>query len=81
MYEEAYNICLNVEDVMCMFSKELQELDRNTVQYMIEEQQELLNEQQEQLHEQRAVLNEQQTVINTLKAEIQALKTQLDKRS
>ena len=51
MYEEAYNICLNVEDVMCMFSKELQELDRNTVQYMIEEQQELLNEQQEQLHE------------------------------
>lgn len=74
MYEEAYNICLNVEDVMCMFSKELQELDRNTVQYMIEEQQELLNEQQEQLCE-------QQTIINTLKAEIQALKTQLDKRS
>lgn len=74
MYEEAYNICLNVEDVMCMFSKELQELDRNTVQYMIEEQQELLNEQQEQLCE-------QQTIINTLKAEIQALKTQLDERS
>ena len=40
MYEEVYAICQNVERVMEMFSKELRELDRNTVQYMIDEMQE-----------------------------------------
>ena len=35
IYEEAYEICLNVERVMDMFSKELYELDKNTTQYMI----------------------------------------------
>ena len=43
MYGELYEICRNVEGVMNMFSKELLELDRNTVQYMIEEQQEQLD--------------------------------------
>ena len=40
MYGEIYELCRNIEEVMNMFSKELQEIDRNTVQYMIEEQQE-----------------------------------------
>lgn len=43
MYGEVYAICRNVEGVMDMFSEELLELDRNTVQYMIEEQQEQLD--------------------------------------
>lgn len=38
-YEEIYRLCMNTEKVMNMFSKELQELDRNTVQYMIDEMQ------------------------------------------
>lgn len=38
MYDEVYQLCRNIEGVMDMFSKELLELDRNTVQYMIEEQ-------------------------------------------
>ena len=38
MYEEIYQICSNIEGVMNMFSKELLEIDRNTVKYMIEEQ-------------------------------------------
>ena len=36
MYEDVYELCRNMEDVMGLFSKELQELDRNTVQYMID---------------------------------------------
>ncbi len=40
MYEQIYEICENIEQVMGMFSKELYELDRNTVQYMIDELQE-----------------------------------------
>ena len=35
-----------MERVMGMFSKELQELDRNTVQYMIDEMEEEIDEQQ-----------------------------------
>ena len=31
MYEEIYQICSNIEGVMNMFSKELLEIDRNTV--------------------------------------------------
>ncbi len=37
MYGQIYEICQNIEQVMGMFSKELYELDRNTVQYMIDE--------------------------------------------
>lgn len=40
MYEDIYELCRNMEDVMGLFSKELQELDRNTVQYMIDVMQE-----------------------------------------
>ncbi len=40
MYAQIYEICQNIEKVMEMFSKELYELDRNTVQYMIDELQE-----------------------------------------
>ena len=40
MYEQIYEICQNIEQVMGMFSKELYELDRNTVRYMIDELQE-----------------------------------------
>lgn len=32
-------MCLNTEKVMNMFSKELSQLDKNTVQYMIDEMQ------------------------------------------
>ena len=43
MYDEVYQLCRNTEKVMEMFSKELQELDRNTVQYMINEMQDTIN--------------------------------------
>ena len=39
LYDEVYSMCLNTEKVMQMFSKELAELDKNTVQYMIDEMQ------------------------------------------
>ena len=51
MYEEIYVMCRNVEKVMEMFSKELLELDKNTVQYMIDEMQETIDNQQSQLKE------------------------------
>ena len=37
IYEEVYTICLNMERMMNMFSKELEILDRNTVKLMVDE--------------------------------------------
>ena len=39
-YEELYQMCLNVEELMNMFSEELRILDRNTTLLMIDEMQE-----------------------------------------
>lgn len=78
MYEEVYEMCRNIEGVMEMYSKELQELDRNTVQYMIDEMQETINrknavieEQSEQLTELRRMLEEQNRQIQELRSRIQ----------
>ncbi len=62
IYEEAYEICLNVERVMEMFSKELYELDKNTVQYMIDEMQETIDEQKQKIDEMQ-----QQGIRNAIK--------------
>ena len=64
IYEEAYEICLNVERVMDMFSKELYELDKNTAQYMIDEMQETIDSQKQMIDEQKGKLGEQQSTIN-----------------
>ena len=56
MYEDLYNMCRNVEKVMEMYSKELQEMDRNTVGLMIDEYQEELRRQKEELRRQREEL-------------------------
>ena len=83
-YEEIYELCRNTEKVIDMFSKELQELDRNTVQYMIDEQQETIDEQQKTIDKQhRAIasleemLKEQTTVIQNLNSELTKLKESL----
>lgn len=68
MYEQVYNLCQNVEKVMEMFSKELLELDRNTVQYMIDEMQEEIDKKQEQLKQQEEQLHRQNQQISQAKA-------------
>lgn len=49
MYDEVYALCRNIEGVMEMFSKELQQLDKNTVQYMIDEMQEAIDKKRTEL--------------------------------
>ena len=64
MYEQAYQICRNVEDVMGIFSEELRMLDRNTVQLMIDDMQKTIDTQGEELvekNEQLAQKDEQLT--------------------
>jgi len=55
MYEEAYEMCRNMEEIMGLFSKELRELDRNTVQLMIDEMQEDLEQKKAELKKQKNV--------------------------
>lgn len=49
LYEQAYQMCRNMEDIMGFFSDELRILDRNTVQLMIDEMQESLEEKKSDL--------------------------------
>ena len=58
LYEDIYELCRNIEEVMHMFSKELQELDRNTVQYMIDVMQDEIDASRKQLFELDEQLNE-----------------------
>lgn len=44
MYADVYELCRNTEDIMGLFSKELQILDENTVDYMIDEMQATIDE-------------------------------------
>lgn len=66
MYNTLYGICRNMERVMEMFSEELKEMDRNTVLYMIEEQ-------QKELELQKAELAERDCEIERLRQQIEAL--------
>lgn len=43
LYEDVYQLCVNMEDVMGIFSEELRILDRNTAQFMIDEMQKELD--------------------------------------
>lgn len=71
MYADLYNMCLNVEGVMNMFSKELQILDQNTVKYMIDEMQEELDNIKDEL-------DTTKTELDTTKSELDTAKTELD---
>ena len=51
MYQQVYDICRNIEEVMGMFSKELLEMDRNTVELMIDEMQDEIKQQKETIQE------------------------------
>ena len=64
MYDEAYMICRNIEEVMDMFSEELYELDKNTVQYMIDEMQDNKDEQKDTIDEQKDIIDKQNQVLN-----------------
>ncbi len=79
MYEDIYEVCLNMERVMSMFSKELKELDHNTVCYMIDEMQaelelakEELEEKRNELEETKDELNQKEVLIRKLKEELEA---------
>ena len=80
MYEQIYDICRNLDGVMRMFSKELQELDRNSVELMVDEMQKDLDKTREKLVETRKKRDtDQELVKKNEKIETQNLQL-MDKR-
>ena len=73
LYEEIYELCRNVEKVMEMFSKELRELDRNTVQYMIDEMQEEIDGMKRELSDKDTILDKRDQEIDRLKQQLKEL--------
>ena len=79
IYRDIYEICLNMEKVMGMYSKELQELDRNTVQYMIDEMQETIDAQKQALNEQSETIKSQAQIISEQKRQYEELLLRVEK--
>ena len=65
------------EELMTMFSEALIQMDKNTVKYMIEEQQKELEEQQKELEEQKKALQGAKEELQGTKEELQGTKEEL----
>lgn len=74
MYEQVYEICQNVEEVMNMFSKELLELDRNTTKLMIDEMQKDIEQKDEMIRQKNEALAQKDDEIRKLKEQLQKQK-------
>ncbi|MBQ4563176.1 MAG: PD-(D/E)XK nuclease family transposase [Lachnospiraceae bacterium] len=80
MYQQIYDICQNMEEIMGLFSEELRILDENTVKLMIDEMQDELDEQRAELEEIRAKIKVQKAELNEKKAELNEKKAELDEK-
>lgn len=81
MYEQIYDICRNIEEVMGMFSKELRELDRNTAQLMIDEMQEELNQERRKVEEKNQELEQKDKKLERKDYELKQKNQELEQRN
>ena len=68
VYQQVYEMCLNTERMMSVYSKELAELDRNTVRYM-------MDEMQAEIDRKNSELKQKDELIHKLEEELNKLKT------
>ncbi len=80
LYERVYYICRNVEKIMGIFSKELQELDRNTIQYMIDEMQDQIDQQKSELDKKQIQIDQQQSELDEKQTRIDQQQSELDEK-
>ena len=78
IYKEIAMLRQRPEEVLHMFSEALKIMDRNTVHYMIEEQQKELEEQQKKSEEQQRLLSVKDQEIHAKNKTIQAMNKKLD---
>ncbi|MGN0389388.1 MAG: PD-(D/E)XK nuclease family transposase [Wujia sp.] len=77
MYMDIYEMCQNTERIMGLFSKELEILDRNTVQFMIDEQAKELEENKKKLEENKKKLEENEKKLEENEKLISQMQTTL----
>ena len=73
MYQQVYDICRNIEEVMGMFSKELLEMDKNTVELMIDEMQDEIKQKDIALQQKDSELQELQQKMKELQEQLERL--------
>lgn len=78
MYQQVYDICRNIEEVMGMFSKELLEMDRNTVELMIDEMQDEIKQQKETMQEKDEALQQKDSELQEMQQKMKELQEQLE---
>ena len=81
LYEHVYEMCRNVEKVMEMYSKELLEMDRNTVQYMIDEMQEEINQKEEELSQKNVQLKQKKEELNQKNVQLNQKEEELSQKN
>lgn len=67
MYQQIYEMCADMEDMMGLFSKELAIMDSNTVTYMIDEMQAEIDRQKAELEQKDDELKEKDRELENLK--------------
>ncbi|MCD8347042.1 MAG: hypothetical protein LUD16_03615, partial [Lachnospiraceae bacterium] len=80
LYNEIYRLCENMEEIMGYFSEALREMDKNTVQYMIEEQQAQIEEQKGQIEEQQSQLKEKDTQIEEQQSQLKEKDSRIEEQ-
>lgn len=81
IYREMAAYSLNPEEVLGMFSEALREMDRNTVKYMVEQQQKTIQDQAAKLEEKDSLLSEKDSLIAQQTHEIERLNRLLAKNN
>lgn len=78
LYNDIFRFRKNIREMLHMFSEALREMDRNTVQYMIEQQQEMMEKQQTEIEKQQIALTEKEAKLAETIAENERLRQQLE---
>ena len=77
MYQQAYEICRNVEALMGIFSEELRIMDRNTVKYMVDQMQEEIDSQKQKLEQKDTQLKKKNTELEQKSVQLKQKDKQL----
>ncbi|MFR2710611.1 PD-(D/E)XK nuclease family transposase [Frisingicoccus sp.] len=80
LYEDVYALCRNVEGLMEIFSKELLEMDRNTVKLMIDRMQEKINTQEETIKEQSQTIQAKNAALEQKNAALEQKDVALEQK-
>lgn len=81
LYQDVYEMCRNTERVMNLYSKELQLLDKNTVQLMIDEMQDTIEDQRDTIEDQGRQINQKNEQLSQQAEQLNRKDVQLNQQA